>query len=182
MSPSLFRRPLVGLVAAWILAWLPAAPAVAADSGPSAARSPTRVTALVEAGSFAADALAVRERKIPILVFYTRHECPWCERVRRQYLLPMANDPAWADRVIIREIDVGTDFVTPLTDFGGRTTTHSAFARTRRVKLVPTLDFLDDRGNRLAEPIVGMRTPDFYAASIERALEESLAKLGHASK
>lgn len=177
MSPSRFKGPLSGLAAAWILAWLPAAPALAADAGRGAAAPPARISALVEAGSFAADALTVREKKIPILVFYTRHDCPWCERVRRQYLLPMANDPAWAERVLIREIDVGTDFVTPLTDFGGRTTTHSAFARTRRVKLVPTLDFFDDRGNRLAEPIVGMRTPDFYAAAIERAIEESLAKL-----
>jgi hypothetical protein len=79
--------------------------------------------------------------------------------------------------VLIREIVVGSDFDAPLTDFGGRTTTHSAFARTRRVKLTPTLDFLDDRGNRLVDPIVGVRLPDFYGTFIDRAIDESIAKL-----
>lgn len=164
MAPPFFHRP-VALLCAWILAWPLAWPAFAADPG------------LTPAGSFAADALLVREKKIPILVIYSRDDCGWCEMVRNRYLIPMNKDPANADRVLIREIDLDGDFDTPLTDFTGRTTTHSAFARTRRIRLTPTLDFLDDRGARLVEPIVGVRLADFYGTFIERAIEESLAKL-----
>lgn len=177
MTPSVFGPPgtrLGAFVLVWILAWLPAAPAFAAKAKPLAE--------LVMAGSFVADGITARERKIPIMVFYTRDDCSWCERVRRQHLLPLANDPASAGRVLIREVSLDTDFDTALTDFGGRTTTHSAFARTRRVRLTPTLDFLDDRGHRLAESIVGVRLPDFHGVFIERAIDESLAKLRNETK
>ncbi len=154
-----------GRLGAWILAWLLALPAA------------TTAAELTPAGSFAADALIVREKKIPILVFYTRNDCNWCEFVRNRYLIPLARNPAAARRVLIREVGLDADFDTPLTDFGGRTTTHSAFARTRRIRLTPTLDFLDDRGNRLVDPIVGVRLPDFYGTFIDRAIDESIARL-----
>lgn len=173
MSPPHFRHRFRRCLGAWILAWLLALPALAGN----ARHGQARVKQLTLAGSFAADALLVRERKIPILVFYSRPGCRWCELARNNFLLPLANNPAVANRVLIREIDLDNEFDTPLTDFGGRTTTHSAFGRTRRIRLTPTIDFLDDHGMRLVEPIVGMRLADFYGTQIERGLEESLAKL-----
>jgi thioredoxin-related protein len=139
------------------------------------AAAPAARVELVAAGSFPADALIARERRVPILVFYTRFDCSWCDKARREFLLPLQRNPASAGRVLIREIEADSN--TPLTDFSGRTTTHYTFARTRRVRLTPTLDFLDAGGNRLVEPIVGMRLPDYYATFIERAIDESLAKL-----
>lgn len=166
MSPSSVARR-----SARILAWLLALPALAALAAPQAAP----LAAVPDAGSFAADAQTARERRVPILVFYTREDCPWCAYARRNHLNALANGEANAQRVLVREIDVGGD--RPLTDFSGRTTTHAKFARARRVKLTPTLDFLDDRGMRLVEPIVGVRLPDYYGTYIDRAIEESLAKL-----
>lgn len=163
MSPSLFRRPHFRRLARWILAWLLALPALAGAAG------------LTPGSSFAADALIARERRIPLLVLYSRDNCSWCEMVRRNYLIPITNDPAAAQRVLIREVRIAGS-ATPLTDFAGRATTHAAFAAAAHVSLAPTLDFLDDRGNRLVEPIVGVRLPDFYGAHIDRAIEEALAK------
>lgn len=180
MSPALFRRQNLVRLTVWILAWLLALPALAGGPG--------QTTGIALAGSFAADGLLAQQRKIPILVFYSRAQCSWCAQARHEQLLPLANDPATAGRVLIREIALDSDM--PLTDFSGRSTTHGAFAETRRIRTTPTLDFLDDRGNRLVEPLVGVRVPDFYGAVIERAITESLAKLragnetnwGHAAK
>ena len=167
MSPAHFRRRNLPRLILWILAWLLVWPALAGGADHAAG--------IVAAGNFAADGLTAQQRKIPILVFYSRAQCSWCEQARREQLLPLVNDPAAAGRVLIREIAVDSD--TPLTDFAGRGTTHGAFAQTRRVSITPTLDFLDERGNRLVEPIVGARLPDFYSAVIERAIGDSLAKL-----
>lgn len=169
MTPSFLGRP-GAFICASILAWLLVLPALAGAAG------------LTPAGSFAADGRIARERKIPILVFYSRDGCKWCDLARDRYLVPLSKDPAWAGRVLIREVELDGDFETALTDFGGRTTTHTAFARTRRVRLTPTIDFLDDQGMRLAEPIVGVRLPDYYGTFIERGIEESLAKLRPESK
>lgn len=159
MTPAKFGR-----LTSWILAWLLAWPASAAAAGPPLA------------GSFAADAQVARARRIPLLVFYSRDHCSWCEMVRRSYLAPLANDPAASRRVLIREVVIAGQ-ATPLADFAGRATTHAAFAAAARVRLAPTLDFLDDRGNRLVDPIVGVSSPDFYGTFIDRAIDQSLAKL-----
>lgn len=172
MTPSFFRHPdmrIGALIFASILAWLPAAPALAAKAAAAGE--------LAKAVSFADDAATLRARRIPLLVFYTRANCSWCEQVRRQHLLPLAKDPANAHRVLIREVGLDERADRALTDFDGRATTHAAFAGGRRIRLSPTLDFLDANGRRLVEPIIGVRLPDFYGAFIDRAIDESLAKL-----
>ncbi|MBI4985144.1 MAG: thioredoxin family protein [Rhodocyclales bacterium] len=151
-----------GRLTRWILAWLLALPAVAAAAD------------LALAASFAADAAAARNANIPILVFFSRADCPWCKIARRDYLQPLAQDPAAASRVLIREVVLRD--ARPLADFDGRSTTHADFAQARAVRMVPTLEFLDAKGRRLADPIVGVGA-DFYGAIIERAIDESLAKL-----
>jgi len=158
------KSSLTGRLTAWILAWLLVVPALAAEPQ------------LAAATSFAADAQVARARKIPILVLYSRPGCRWCELARNDYLIPLSQDPAFAGRVLIRQVHID-DTPTALVDFDGSSTSHGAFARARRISLAPTLDFLDDSGKPLVEAIVGMRLPDYYGATIERAIEQSLAKL-----
>jgi hypothetical protein len=177
MTPPFFGHPETrtgALFFAWILAWLPAAPALAATAAAGAE--------LVTASSFAADAATARARRIPILVFYTRPNCSWCEQVRREHLRPLVRDPASAGRVLVREVKLDEAGAVALTDFDGGATTHSAFGRGRGIRLSPTLDFLDDRGQRLVEPIIGVRLPDFYGAFIDRAIDDSLTKLRSETK
>ena len=127
------------------------------------------------AHDFAADAQRQRERRIPLLVLYSQADCPWCERARREFLLPMANNPASAERVLLRQIDIDSD--APLKDFSGNATTHRAFARGLRVRFTPTLMFFGPDGGQLAESIVGFRLADFYGEYIERGIDEGLIQL-----
>ena len=151
-----------GRLTPWILAWLLALPALAA-----AAELPA-------ATDFAADARTAGSAKIPILVFFSRVDCPWCEMARRDTLLPLAQEPANATRVLIREVVVRSD--KPLVDFNGRVTTQRAFAKARRIRMVPTVEFLDARGKRLADPIVGV-DGEFFSAIVGHGIIESSTKL-----
>ena len=62
-------------------------------------------------------------------------------------------------------------------DFKGDATTHRKLAATYRVKLTPTIWFVDGDGNVLHKPIVGLTTPDYYGYYLDRAIEESLKKV-----
>ena len=112
---------------------------------------------------------------MPILLFFNRVDCPFCERALREYLGPMQRDPAYADRVMIRQIEIHDS--SRLVDFGGRATSHVEFAARHKIQFTPTVWFVDGDGNRLAEPIVGLRTVDFYGAYLDQAIADSLAKL-----
>ena len=66
----------------WILACL-AALFVAAPVGAQ----------MTQARDLAADARLAAARKIPLLLLFSEAGCPWCERARQEFLLPMQRNP-----------------------------------------------------------------------------------------
>jgi thioredoxin-related protein len=153
-----------------ILAWLIAPTAVAATE-------PAMATAtLRHAADFAADAREARLLRAPVLVLFSQSSCAWCERVRREYLAPMQNDPAYRNRVLIREVDA--DAGDALVDFSGARITQKEYAGRFRVKKVLVIVLLGPDGELLSEPMVGMALPDFYQAYLDDAIDNGRRKLG----
>lgn len=130
---------------------------------------------LVHARDFQSDARTAARRGVPILVVFTSPTCHYCDRVKREYLIPMHKDPAYEKRVIIREVTV--DAATPITGFDGKRTTEAAFAASHKVLMVPTVKVLDAAGREASEAIVGMLTPDYYFGYLEAAIDEGLSKM-----
>ena len=118
-------------------------------------------------------AASARERK-PILLFFDRRGCPYCERALREYLVPMSRE-TWRDRAIFRQIDI--DRPLPVTDFDGSASTHDRIAARHGVRFSPTVIVVGHDGGSLASPIVGLLSVDFYGAYLERALEDAERKL-----
>src|SRR4051794_22016140 len=58
------------------------------------------------ARDLAADSGIARARKVPIVLFFNRLDCPYCERALREYLEPMSRDPAFSARAVFRQIDI----------------------------------------------------------------------------
>jgi thioredoxin-related protein len=131
--------------------------------------------ALPAAGDLAADGAAAKDKRLPVLLFFNRAGCPYCERALREHLTPMHRDPAYAGRVLFRQVEI--DKALRLVDFGGRATTHREFASRYKIRLTPTIWFVDGEGNALTEPITGLRTADFYGFYLDQAIADSLAKL-----
>lgn len=129
-------------------------------------------SSLTHASNFKLDGRDAAQKKVPVLVLFSTPECPYCERVKRDYLMPMHQDPAYGKKVIIREVTVGTN--APLTDFNGTSTTEGAFATAHKVVMVPTIQVLDTRGKATGEAIVGLLIPDFYFGYLESAIEEGV--------
>jgi hypothetical protein len=87
----------------------------------------------------------------------------------------MQKGPAWRKKVIIRELEVGSN--RPLALFDGTKSTEGAFAAENKVFMVPTVKVFDTRGQEAAEPIVGLLIPDYYFGYIQNAIEEGTRKV-----
>lgn len=151
----------VRLIGALILACLPLA-SPAAEALPAAAALDAEAAAAARAGG-------------PLIVIFSRADCRFCQAVKRDYLQPLAADPRYGKRVVIRELRQDSDAA--LRDFAGRPTTHAAFAAAEKVKLVPVVAFYGPGGRQLHPPIVGARLPDFYQSYLEDAVEQSALAL-----
>lgn len=154
------------LIVAWalILAWGLTLPGAADAAG-----------GLVRAKNFQADARDAARRQVPILVLFTSPACHYCDRVKREYLTPIHHDPAYRNKVIIREVIMGAP--TPLTGFDGTVTTEAAFAAAHKVSMVPTIKVLDPHGDDTGEAIVGLLIPDYYFGYLQAAIDEGMRKV-----
>jgi thioredoxin-related protein len=161
----------LALAAAPTLAQAPKVKATAAGTGKSAVQ---RRAELPPATDLAADAAASRRKRQPILLFFDRDECPYCEQALREYLVPFSREE-WQGKALFRQ--VGIDRRDPVLDFSGARTTHQALAERYGVFLSPTVLVVDANGTPLGEPIVGLLTVDFYGAYIDNALKAARARL-----
>ncbi len=130
---------------------------------------------MVQARDFAADARLASQRNIPLLVLFSEAGCPWCERTRKEFLLPMQRNPDYQAKVIMREIEI--DSAAALVDFAGKKTSHAEFARRSHVSMMPTVIMLGPRGETLAEPLVGFRGADYYGYFLDQRIDTALAQL-----
>lgn len=150
-----------------ILAW----PGLLA--GTSALAQTPAASPLTEVRDLAADVRQATARGVPLVVLYTRDDCTWCEKLKREYLAPLARDPAAP--ALVRELHM--DRPTPLIDFQGRRTTSADFSHAIKARFAPTVMFHGPGGVALADPIVGFRLADFYGAYLERAIADSRTQL-----
>lgn len=148
-----WARLLGGLILAWPLA---------------AAASPPDLPLAVD---LKAEATRANRAGAPLVVLFSRKDCPYCETIRRNYLKPLAADPRFHNRLVVRQVN--QDGLQPLTGFQGQAVSHASFAEAEQIKLVPVVAFYGADGRRLAEPIVGTRLPDFYLGYLEGAIEQS---------
>ena len=114
-------------------------------------------------------------RKIPVVLFFSSKHCEYCDLVRNGFLKHLLTDPAFMNKLLLREVRI--DSTRLLLDFNRRSITHTAFTEQRAIELVPTIQFTDGLGDILTEDIVGVTTLDFYGAYLENAIEQSLSSL-----
>ena len=98
----------------------------------------------------------------PLVLLVTLPGCPFCELVRRNYLLPARQDAglqAW-------QLDV-SNRSTILLGFDGQPTTAALQVGAWKASFTPTVLFLGAQGETLAERLVGIAVPDFYGAYLE---------------
>ena len=127
-----------------------------------------------------ADAAEAKRRKVPILLLYSLAGCPYCDQVRRSFLLPMMANVATSKRALFRQVNLSD--AKPLLDFAGKATSHAAFSHEAGVTLAPVVAFFDRQGHQAAEPLKGMLLPDFYGYYLDTALETATRRVSATSQ
>ncbi|MES2976753.1 MAG: thioredoxin fold domain-containing protein [Pseudomonadota bacterium] len=132
-------------------------------AGPAFARD----SALPVPGSLLTAGLAAAAVREPLVLLVSLPGCPYCELVRRNYLLPMRAEGlhAW-------QLDV-TDRRLPVQDFTGQPSTGAALAARWRASFTPTVLFFDARGTELADRLTGIASPDFYGSYLDDAISRA---------
>lgn len=142
-------------------------------AGSVAMAQAVEASSLEQARDLAADGRRAAAKGMPLVILYSRDDCSWCEKLRREHLIPLSRDPAAP--AVVRELHM--DRATALVDFTGRRTTSADFSIQMGARFAPTVMFHGPDGAILAESIVGFRLADFYGVYLERAIEESRGRL-----
>ena len=101
----------------------------------------------------------------PLVLLISLPGCVYCELVRRSYLMPLRQEAgvqAW-------QLDVNNRSAL-LLGFDGKPTTAAVQARAWQATFTPTVLFLGNQGQELAERLVGIAVPDFYGNYLEQRL------------
>ena len=133
--------------------------------------------ALALAADLAADSRSATSQGIPLLVLFSLPGCPYCEDVRRSFLLPMLAEPT--PRALIRQIDIESKQA--VIDFKGRTTSHASFATEAKASFTPVVAFYGPGGEELADRLIGAMLPDFYGIYLDQAISGASARIRDAN-
>ena len=138
--------------------------------------TPATTAELSPALDLSADASGIGSRPRLVIVLFSLPDCPYCEAIRREQLIPLARDAGQADRLVVREVSITG--ARTLLDFRGMPTTEREFARATPAKFSPTVAFFNPAGQQVVPAIVGARLPDFYGAYLDEAIRSAIAKVG----
>jgi thioredoxin-related protein len=145
----------------WIVAWaLPGA--WAAEAVPSSQ-------------DLRKDAAAARGINGAVLVAFVGEQCSYCERVLRDFLVPMSQNGEYRNKVVMRRIDTRSH--ANLRGFNGEDTTPSEFAAANGIRLTPTIVVFDEKGQRLGKPLIGLTTVDYYGYYLDQTIDTALEKI-----
>ena len=124
------------------------------------------------------DDATILEAEKPVVMITTISNCPYCVRIKNEFLGPISKSDEFGAHISIVTIDLESR--ASMIDFNGKKTTHDAWADGMKVDFSPTVLVLHPAtGARLAEDIVGLATPDFYGFYLEQNIRRGLQSLDH---
>ncbi len=137
-----------------------------ADTGSHATRPELiKIKDLRETASLA------QSRQLPILIMFGTDECPFCELLKEDFLIPMIISGDYTDKIILREAHIG--YGAQIIDFSGKKISIGEFSARYGVTLFPTTIFIDSKGQVLTEKIIGITTPSLFGGTLDDHIDEA---------
>lgn len=125
--------------------------------------------------NFQADGQLSQTRHLPLMLVFSAADCSYCKLLEEDFIKPMLISGDYTHKVLIRRvmIDAGGD----VRDFDGKSISIDDFALRYKAFVTPTVVFVDAQGHQLAHRLVGIANPYFYGGDLDRAIDESLARI-----
>ena len=115
------------------------------------------------------------QRCAPLLLEFAVEHCEYCILLEREILGPTLLNQDYEQRVVMRKLLIND--ISTLRDFDNRTTDAASIARRYRVRVTPTVLFVDRHGEEIAERLIGISSLDFYGGYLDAALNQSRQRL-----
>jgi thioredoxin-related protein len=122
------------------------------------------------------DAILSTQSQRPILLVFSETLCIYCHRVKKNFIKPMMISGDYDDQVIFRQATLDNRKKT-ITGLNGKTQTLGQLAKQYRIKIIPTVLFLDASGRELSERIIGINSEDYYGYFLDQAILQALKKI-----
>lgn len=119
--------------------------------------------------------LAQNQGVLVLLVFSADH-CSYCKTLEAEVLKPMLLNAEYRSKILIRKVMV--DYAGTVRNFAGKEVEIGSLMAQHKIRVTPTLLFVDSQGKELTERMIGINTVDFYAGQVDEAIDQSLKKLG----
>jgi len=116
---------------------------------------------------------AFRKNKV-LLLYVSRPNCPYCEKLKVDVLIPLVRGKRFDDKIVIREISLDDNAII---GFDGKQGTANEILVSYDIVGTPTLLFLNRKGDELTEKLSGYFSKDFYWAYFEKAVRLAVSKL-----
>ena len=94
--------------------------------------------------------------------------CPYCDQIKDEILNPMLRSGEYDDQVVLAEFKIDSEH--SVRGFDGLEVGSNELARRYRVRVTPTLLFLDAQGRELTDRLRGINTPEFFGFYVDRAI------------
>jgi hypothetical protein len=121
------------------------------------------------------DGRTALKRGVPIVILFSLPDCSYCAVVRRNYLVPLAQEGDPGRRPLVRELEMTA--TAPLRGFGNEAASGKTLAERYQVKVAPTVVMLDSAGNLAAPPLAGGDVAGMYGAYLDAALSQARTAL-----
>ena len=114
-----------------------------------------------------------KEKKV-IMLEISASYCGYCRQLEAEIINPMIISGDY-DHVIIRHLEVDNydDIKMP----NNKTITSAKYAYSKKVYVTPTILFLNDKNEEIAERIVGVNTVELFGAYVDEALKKGAEKI-----
>ena len=98
--------------------------------------------------------------------------CDYCRTLEEEIIKPMLRSGDYTKNVLIRQLEIDDTYL--VNNISGEKITPSKLAEKLKIKITPTLLFLDANGNEVSERILGVYSLDFYGGYVDEALINGL--------
>jgi len=116
-----------------------------------------------------ADLALMKRKKIPMLLFFHASYCAYCKEVDSEFIQPMADDPKYQGKLIIRRVMVDAD--TRFIGHDGKKHDYLYLTHRFDVTLVPVVMFIGPDGRQIGEQLRGITVPDFYPYYLNQGID-----------
>jgi len=110
-----------------------------------------------------------------VLVLVSQPNCSYCTLITEEILQPMLISGHYDNTTVFSELEINTGRT--IKDFSGIEIDATAFARRYNAWATPTLLFLNNKGEEIAEKMVGINTVDLYGYYVDKSLRIAHKKI-----